>query len=437
MKEIVKRIKKKRAQGDIFVEYSEVTLLKYKANKCKEMNEKRIKGIGVRVIKKNKVGFAATSNISRIEETVDTAIEMSEYGERVKFKLPKKTRKISVMTEDERVKKLTPSKMRRLGDELRDQILEIAPDITLDINIKKVIEKVELLNTEGLELSFDISHFTLNYSGMMVKGKNIIFIGDFTKFTGEKRWSVKPLVNRFKEFYTYTRKSASVKTKKYTVIVHPFAMESFLLPLFVGMNGRNFEKKTTPLLRAEGKKIASEVFTAVDDPFIPYGMWSAPFDGDGVEKKKMTVIENGVFKNFIFDLTTASKTGRKTTGHASRNYSTLPAPAFSNFVIEPGKRTVKDIIKDIDEGIYILGVLGAGQSNIMAGDFSMEIGLGFYIKDGEIQGRIKKTMVSGNIYNLLPRIQEIARDPMEIPGYSANLISPAMVFDGVNITSSV
>ena len=432
---ILKKIKKNRAEGDVFIEKSSVVSLKYKANRCKEMNEKIVKGIGIRVIKKNKVGFSSTANIDNIENTIDDALMLSKFGEDVRFKLPHSSKKTDVITTDQRIKKLTPRKMRQIADEVRDGILDIAPDVNVDLSIKKVSESIELYNTRGLHVNFDIDSFTLHYSAMFVKGKNILFLGDFINFAGNKRWSVKPLINRFKKYNEWIGKTVKIKSGKYQVIVHPFSVPSFLLPLLSGMNGRNYEKKITPLLNAENKQIANEKLTLIDDPLIPNALWSSPVDGEGIERKTFPLIENGIFKSFIFDLRTASKVGRKSTGHAMRNYSTLPSPSFTNLVVIPGKRTIDSIIKDMDEGILILETIGAGQSNITAGDFSMELGLGFYIKNGEIKGRIKKTMVSGNIYQLLPYIEEIGKEPMEMPG-GANFITPPVVFSGVSITAA-
>ena len=436
MQDILKKIKKRRVEGDIFVEKSSVVSLKYKANKCKEMNKKIIKGIGIRVIKKGKLGFSSTSNTANVEKTIDDALSLTQFGEDVNFKLPKTVKKSKVEMEDGRVQNLTSKKMRELADQLRDGILDIAPDVNVDINVRKVSEEIEIYNTRGLKVNFNIDSFTLNYSVMFVKGKNILFLGDFLKFTGKKRWSVKPLINRFKKYNDLIGKTVKVKSGKYTVVVHPFSIPSFLLPLLVGMNGKNYQNKTTPLIKSENKQIASDKFTLIDNPLIPYGLWSSPVDGEGVARKVFPVIENGVFKGFIFDLRTASKVGRISTGHAMRNYSTLPSPSFTNLVVIPGRKKVDAIIKDLDEGILVLQTIGAGQSNIIAGDFSMEIGLGFYVKNGEIKGRIKKTMISGNIYRLLPYIEEFGSDVMEMPGVNTNYMTPPIVFSGVDITAA-
>ncbi|MCD6081388.1 TldD/PmbA family protein, partial [candidate division WOR-3 bacterium] len=77
-----------------------------------------------------------------------------------------------------------------------------------------------------------------------------------------------------------------------------------------------------------------------------------------------------------------------------------PTPGFNNMVIEAGNTSIDDMIKDTKRGILIYGVIGGGQSNVLAGDFSVNVGLGFLIDNGEIVGRVKDTMVAGNFYEL-------------------------------------
>ncbi len=126
-----------------------------------------------------------------------------------------------------------------------------------------------------------------------------------------------------------------------------------------------------------------------------------PFDAEGVPTGRRVLIEDGVLKGYVLDLDSASKLGMEPTGNAVRSYSTSPRPSVNNMLILPGERSVDDMIKSMEHGIIVYGVIGGGQSNVLAGDFSVNVGLGFLIEDGEIVGRVKDTMIAGNFYELL------------------------------------
>jgi hypothetical protein len=62
------------------------------------------------------------------------------------------------------------------------------------------------------------------------------------------------------------------------------------------------------------------------------------------------------------------------------------------------------------EGIVVKQLMGFGQSNLMNGDFSCNVALGFRVCDGRIVGRVKDTMVAGNFYELLSRNVQLSSD---------------------------
>ena len=69
------------------------------------------------------------------------------------------------------------------------------------------------------------------------------------------------------------------------------------------------------------------------------------------------------------------------------------------------------MIGRLNKGVIIYDLIGAGQSNLLSGDYSVNIGLGFYIENGKIKGRIKNAMIAGNIYeDILKNIDEISSD---------------------------
>ena len=70
----------------------------------------------------------------------------------------------------------------------------------------------------------------------------------------------------------------------------------------------------------------------------------------------------------------------------------------------------------IEQGILVEQLLGAGQGNELGGDFRANLALGFLIENGEIVGRVKDTMISGNVYEALNQVEAISEGPEPVWG---------------------
>ena len=110
----------------------------------------------------------------------------------------------------------------------------------------------------------------------------------------------------------------------------------------------------------------------------------------------------------------------------------MPSPSPHAFVITPGKVIFEDMVKSIDEGIIVEQLLGAGQGNMLGGDFNGNVLLGFKIEKGEIVGRVKDTMISGNVYQLLKEIAAIGSDAKWVNGF---LNTPSICCANVSVAS--
>lgn len=175
---------------------------------------------------------------------------------------------------------------------------------------------------------------------------------------------------------------------------------------------------TSLLAGKEGEKIASDIVTIVDDPFYPGNPLQISFDGEGSPAFTKTVVENGVLKTLLYNLESAKKDGRKTTGNASRGGSSIGTKVF-NFYIVPGKNSREELFRRAEGGIFITGMKGfhAG-ANTVSGDFSIE-SEGFMIRNGKKAEPVKSFTVAGNFFDLLRRISMLG-DTIEddAPGVS-------------------
>ena len=136
--------------------------------------------------------------------------------------------------------------------------------------------------------------------------------------------------------------------------------------------------------------------------------------------------------SFLYDLQTAALAGTKSTGSGRRSRGGLPTPSPGAFIITPGNTSLDEMVEDIKEGLVVEQLMGAGQGNILGGDFSGNVLLGFKVENGKIVGRVKDTMVSGNIYQLLNEITAIGSDAKWVGGF---LNTPSIYCPSVSVAS--
>ncbi|MCX6003986.1 MAG: metallopeptidase TldD-related protein, partial [Chloroflexi bacterium] len=110
----------------------------------------------------------------------------------------------------------------------------------------------------------------------------------------------------------------------------------------------------------------------------------------------------------------------------------LPTPSPHAFVITSGNTSFDDMVKSVEEGLVVEQLMGAGQGNMLGGDFSGNVLLGFKVEKGKIVGRVKDTMVSGNTYQLLKDIAAIGSDVKWVNGV---LNTPSLLCNNVSVTS--
>ena len=217
------------------------------------------------------------------------------------------------------------------------------------------------------------------------------------------------------------------------VIFTPRGVSATLLhPLVSGFNGKNVANGSSPLADRWGEKIVDERISIFDDPLIPGASGSRPFDDEGVASRKHTLIERGVAGAPLLDLQTAGQLGKTSTGAAGRGLASSPSPGTSVIDIAAGDTNFDDMIAGVKDGLIVEALLGAGQGNELGGDFRANVSLGYRVENGEIVGRVKDTMISGNAYTALNDLAAIGSDGRWVRG---GLYAPSIALANVSVSA--
>ncbi len=159
-----------------------------------------------------------------------------------------------------------------------------------------------------------------------------------------------------------------------------------------------------------GKQIASELVTIIDDGTIPRKYGTEPFDSEGLPTQKRTIVKNGVFVEPLHSLETAARFNStpNACGRAQDHHSP-PICRMSNTFFAPGNSSLEDMIKSIDEGIY----LKEGHEGYVypeRGQFLCHASEAYLIKNGQIQDQLRDVSVSGLILEALMNIDMVGDD---------------------------
>lgn len=196
-----------------------------------------------------------------------------------------------------------------------------------------------------------------------------------------------------------------VETGHYPIVICGKQMRGLLSTFASIFSSKDAQKGLSLLAGKEGTKIAADCVTIMDDPFRKDSIQAA-FDGEGVATARKCVVENGTLNTLLYNLSTAKKAGRESTGNGARHNGIR----YFNFYLAAGEYTEEELLNKANGGIYVTEIKGlhAG-ANATTGDFSIE-SAGFMIEDGKLGRPVKSFTIAGNFFELLRNIAALGNE---------------------------
>jgi PmbA protein len=391
-------------EAEVFQIISDEIPVHFEANKLKSIQAKQSSSISLRIIKNGRLGYAAASGDIDAQKLVDNAVETAQFGMEAQFQFPAFRAFPAVKIMDEEVEKVTLPEMVELGQKMIEPVLHNTPEITCDAAVARDTTYLRVINSRGGEAEYRKSTFGLGLSGTLVRDTDMLFVGDGQESCRPLR-DIELITRVVLRQLELAKNQATVKTASMPVIFTPDGVVSaFLASLMTAFNGKTVLEGASPLGQRLGAKIFDSKLSLYDDPTIDYAAHSRPCDDEGVPSQKTALIENGVVRNFLYDLQTAGQANTTSTGSGGRGRGGLMMPSASALVFSTGQTAFEDMLRYTKEGLLVEQLMGAEQGNVLGGDFSGNVLLGYKIENGQIVGRVKNTMVSGNVYQILKEI---------------------------------
>jgi PmbA protein len=211
-------------------------------------------------------------------------------------------------------------------------------------------------------------------------------------------------------------------SKRLTVVFDPYVTAQFLSVLSAALNGESVLKGRSLFANRVGEEVASSLFTLVDDATNPLAYSATPVDGEGLATRRTALIEGGVLQGFLQSSYSGRRSGTASTGNAVRGFKSTPSCAALALQLAPGTRSQAELVADVDDGVLIQQVAGIHSGvNPVSGDFSTGAS-GLVIANGSLGGPVREFTIASTIQKMLKDVAEVGGDvdwlPMRAAGVS-------------------
>ncbi|GAC1309105.1 MAG: TldD/PmbA family protein [Acidimicrobiales bacterium] len=210
-------------------------------------------------------------------------------------------------------------------------------------------------------------------------------------------------------------------SQRVTVVLDPDVTADFLNIIGGTLSGEAVLKGRSLFADRQGQQVAAPVVTLISDPTDPGAFGAGRYDGEGLARRRVPLIEGGTLQGFLYDTYAGRRAGRRSTGSASRSYSTTPgvgAPALS---LTPGSATQAELLAQVGEGVYVQDVTGLHSGvNPVSGDFSVGAG-GLRIRDGRFGAPFREATIASTLQRMLLDVVAVGSDVRWLPSGPAGV----------------
>jgi len=396
------------------------------------ISENKSKGLGVRIARRRRVGFAYTTNIANFKKCINSAAKIAKLNEKdnnFESFAPRRPFK-RIKSAHDSLLEFDSSDFCDFNSEFVKNVQSVKKGIVVSSGTyRKNITERRIVNSEGVDAE-DIS------------ADNIVFYDFSIKFRGNleslpvaycERRPFDPKIGiESGERFVEILGKRKVKGGSFPMVFHPDALGELLDVAFTfDVNADNVQRGKSLFRDMLGERIFDSKLNIYDDGINPRLYMSKSFDCEGHPTQRTALVERGVLKSFLHDSYTARRDGVESTGNAHRSVNSVPEIDANNIIISPGKS--KNPLAGIDKGLYVRSLLGCHTMDSATGDFSLGVMEGFYIEKGEKKFPVKDVMVAGNLFEMMGDVLAIGNRMMHSPSGNGGCYMPEIAFSNVRL----
>ncbi|MBW3583763.1 MAG: TldD/PmbA family protein [Euryarchaeota archaeon] len=376
-------------------------------------------GIGLRVIKDRRVGFAYFTEPDDRSAAVEGALDVARRGQKGDFSFPTGG---SFPT----VNGLYDPKIDQLGTEEGLAIIESLISGAREVHKGATVsggsvgfgtDVVAICNSEGLSVGERGTSMGMSAYVVLKEGDQVA--------TGWKSHEANTYCEPMRDPAAIGREASEQakatldaepfgEGRKTTVVFHPHAaaalVEFITVPALFGDKAARGESHYSGKL---GEEVVDPRFFVTDDPTRTGGLGAGAFDDEGLASRVVPLLAEGRVDSYLYDLGGAHEYGggseaatasgvRSGRLSDSRTYKDPPGVSARNVVFgATDPRPLERLLAHVEDGILAHDLLGAHTANPTSGDFSVSSTTLFRIKDGVLAGAVAPVMLAGNLPELL------------------------------------
>jgi PmbA protein len=311
------------------------------------------------------------------------------------------------------------------GKEAIALIRDVYPDVLCHSDWECDIENTRLINSKGLDSHYNDTTLSCYMSAEWVRGDDFLSVADGQ--TQRDQLNPEKVANQILQRLNWAKENIPSPSGRCPVLFTSKAADMLWGTVQSALNAKHILEKASPWVDRLGKPVIAPTLTLYQNPSA--GPYSCPFDDEGQPTQSLIFIENGILRNFYSDRTTGRELNSGSTGNGFRpGLGSYPTPGLFNFLIQPADLSLLDLIKKMDDGLIIDQMLGSCSG--LSGDFSINVDLGYRVKNGQIIGRVKDTMVAGNVYTALKQVVQLGGDA----DWNGSCYTPSLIVEGLSIT---
>jgi predicted Zn-dependent protease len=288
-----------------------------------------------------------------------------------------------------------------------------------------------LLNSRGMEAFHEETMSEFSVTMMSDSGSG------WAKKTAPYWMELEPLelAERARRKALANREPREISPGRYTVILEPAAMLDLLGFMILDFSGLAVHEQRSCFTGRLGQKVFGDNINLRDDIFHPL-QTGAPFDGEGIPRQRVPIVEKGEVKNLVYARQTAHKVGAQPTGHA------FPLPnemgeAPLNIVMDGDRASVEDMIRSTERGLLVTRFWYIREvdpyQKILTG---MTRDGTFWIEGGEVQHGVRNLRFNQSLLDMLAQVEMLGQPQRTAGEESFEMVVPAAKVREFNFAST-
>jgi len=422
---------------EVFAEHATQTAISIEQNDIKGASIDEHRAVGVRVLIGDREGFAYTNRDDdrSLAAAIDDALAIARAsdGDSAHGLVEARPGRTLEGLVDPALLTLGADACVERAAAMLARAREVDGRVSVEGSFSVTVARTAVCSSRGVSASGKEAVATYGLHGMALDGEEV---GSFDHvYEGRRRLvDVDPLAlgARFAERAVALLRPVDGRSYKGKVVFSPEAFEEiFLDGVLSSVDGDNVHKGRSRFVGRLGEPIASKGFTLVDDGTIPLAFGSGAHDREGLPHERTVIVDDGVLRAFLYDGKSARRAGARATGHASGSARATPHIGTTNVLVSAGADEEEALLAAVGDGLFVGRF--AGNVDAVSGDFSGVAKASFLIEGGKRTRPVKETLIAGNVFDLLKRIEGMGR----VQHVNLSTFAPWVLVDGVDVTAGV